>query len=190
MVANPAHRLLNFEDYLTYDDNTDNRYELVDGALVAMTPPLISHLDIAKFIERCFDQEIQRLNLPWCCYREAGLRVGIRKSRIMDVCVIEKEYVDVLRASGSVAVFENPPKLIVEIVSPESIRRDYRYKRSEYAAVEVPEYWIVDPLEQKATVLSLEDGLYEDREFTGSQKIISRIFPELELTAETILHSQ
>ena len=61
MVANLAHRLLSFQEYLAYDDNTDNRYELVDGALVAMTPPLISHLDIAKFIERCFDQEILRV---------------------------------------------------------------------------------------------------------------------------------
>lgn len=187
MVANLAHRLLSFEEYLAYDDNTDNRYELVDGALVTMTPPLISHLDIAKFIERCFDQEIQRLELPWRCYREAGLRVGIRKSRIMDVCVIEKDYVDALRASGSVAVFENPPRLIVEIVSPESIGRDYRHKRSEYATVEVPEYWIVDPLEHRISVLLLEDGLYESREFTGPQLIASRTFPELKLTAEQIL---
>ncbi|MEH6875064.1 MAG: Uma2 family endonuclease [Candidatus Competibacter sp.] len=187
MVANLAHRLLSFEEYLAYDDNTDNRYELVDGALVTMTPPLISHLDIAKLIERCFDQEIQRLELPWRCYREAGLRVGIRKSRIMDVCVIEKDYVDALRASGSVAVFENPPRLVVEIVSPESIRRDYRYKRSEYAAVEVPEYWIVDPIEQKISILLLEEGLYEAHEFTGSQHIISPSFPELKPTAEHIL---
>lgn len=189
MVANLAHRLLSFEDYLTYDDGTDNRYELVDGILIAMTPLLISHLDIAKFIERCFDQEIQRLNLPWQCYREAGLRVGVRKSRIMDVCIIEKAYIDALRAAGSVAVFENPPKLVVEIVSPESIRRDYRYKHSEYAAVEVPEYWIVDPLEHKVSVLWLEDGLYEDREFTGPQLIVSPSFPELNLTAEQVLRA-
>jgi Uma2 family endonuclease len=81
----------------------------------------------------------------------------------VDICVIEKEYVDALRASGSVAVFENPPKLVVEIVSLESIRRDYRHKRSEYAAVEVPEYWIADPLENKVSILSLEEGLYEVR---------------------------
>ncbi|HHW78350.1 MAG TPA: Uma2 family endonuclease [Xanthomonadaceae bacterium] len=190
MVANLAHRLLSFEEYLVYSDTTDNRYELVDGVPVAMTPPLISHLDIAKFLERCFDQEIQRLELPWRCYREAGLRVGVRKSRIMDICVIEKQYVDALRTAGSAAVFENPPKLVVEIVSPESIRRDYRHKRSEYAAVEVPEYWIADPLENKVSILSLEEGLYEAREFVGSQPVTSRIFPELELTAERILKTE
>lgn len=31
--------LLSFEDYAAYNDGTDIRYELVDGALVEMTPP-------------------------------------------------------------------------------------------------------------------------------------------------------
>jgi len=38
------------------------------------------------------------------------------------------------------AVFESLPLLIVEVVSPDSIKRYYRYQRAEYAAMEVPEY--------------------------------------------------
>lgn len=49
----------------------------------------------------------------------------------------------------STAVFQTTPFLVVEIVSPESCKRDYRYKRSEYAALEVPEYWLVDPQAKK-----------------------------------------
>jgi Uma2 family endonuclease len=74
----------------------------------------------------------------------------------------------------------------VEIVSPDSIKRDYRYKRSEYAALEVLEYWIVDPLEAKVTVLSLEEGLYEEGVYTGDQQIRSQIFPEQTLTVEQV----
>ncbi len=37
-----------------------------------------------------------------------------------------------------------PPALIVEVVSPKQENRDYRHKRSEYAAQPIPEYWIVD----------------------------------------------
>ncbi len=33
-----ATTLLSLEEYLAYDDGTDNRYELVDGKLVAMPP--------------------------------------------------------------------------------------------------------------------------------------------------------
>lgn len=56
------------------------------------------------------------------------------------------------------AVFEVPPQLVVEIVSPESLKRDYRYKRSEYAALGIPEYWIIDPEQQKITILQWEEG--------------------------------
>jgi Uma2 family endonuclease len=85
------------------------------------------------------------------------------------------------------AVFESPPLIIVEVVSPDSIKRDYRYKRSEYAAVEVPEYWIVDPLEEKISVLLLEEGLYEETVYTGNQKIISRTFGEMAIAVTQVL---
>jgi hypothetical protein len=47
----------------------------------------------------------------------------------------------------------------------------------------------VDPLTGKISVLSLEEGLYEVQEFTGTQPIASRIFPELEWTAAQILQA-
>jgi Uma2 family endonuclease len=85
------------------------------------------------------------------------------------------------------AVAEIPPLLAVEVVSPESVSRDYRYKRSEYAALEIPEYWIVEPLKNQICVLLLEEGLYEETVFTGSQLIASRTFPELSITVEQML---
>jgi Uma2 family endonuclease len=85
------------------------------------------------------------------------------------------------------AVFQTTPFLIVEIVSPESAKRDYRYKRSEYAALEVPEYWIVDPQENKITVLVLNEGLYEETVFNEEEKIVSFTFTELELTVKEVL---
>ena len=88
---------------------------------------------------------------------------------------------------GQAAVFQTAPLLIVEVVSPDSIAHDYRYKRSEYAALEVPEYWIVDPLEAKVTLLLWEEGLYEETIFIGSQAIASSAFPNLSLTVEQIL---
>lgn len=67
-----------------------------------------------------------------------------------------------------------------------SQKRDYRFKRSQYAALEVPEYWIVDPQADRITVLILNEGLYEESVFTQGQNIISPTFTELELTPEEI----
>ena len=71
------------------------------------------------------------------------LITGLRKSRLTDVYVLRPEQVsDFLDES---AICQTAPLLAVEVVSPDSVTRDYRYKRAEYAALEIPEYWIVDP---------------------------------------------
>ncbi|MDJ0617842.1 MAG: Uma2 family endonuclease [Calothrix sp. MO_192.B10] len=185
MTSTITDRLYSFEEYLTYNDGSDNRYELVDGKLELMNPPTFRHLLIAKFIENFLDGEINRLGLPWLCLREAGIRTGWRKSRLCDICVVAAE--QVMEFLDESAVCQSAPLLVVEVVSPESVKRDYRYKRSEYAALEIPEYWIVDPIESKVTVLLWEEGLYEDREFVGNQQIVSQRFSELVVTVEEVL---
>lgn len=176
---------MSFEEYASYDDGTEKRYEWVDGVLVAMNPPTFRHMLIAKFIEKQLDSEIQRLKQNWLCFREAGIRTGWRKSRLTDVYVVTHDQVnDVLDVS---AICQTAPLLAVEVVSPDSVKRDYRYKRAEYAALEIPEYWIVDPIEQRVTVLLFNEGLYDEAVFTGGQRIESSTFSELSLTVEQVL---
>jgi Uma2 family endonuclease len=177
-------KLYSFEEYCNYNDDPDNYYELVDGKLELMSPPTYRHLIIAKFIENQLEAEISRLKLPLICLREAGVRTGWRKSRLADIYVIEtskiKEFLD------KNAIAETPPLLVVEVVSQESINRDYRYKRSEYAANNIPEYWIIDPLKNQVTVLILEEGFYEETVFNNDEKIVSQQFSDLNLTVNQI----
>jgi len=77
--------------------------------------------------------------------------------------------------------------LAIEIVSPDSVKRDYRFKRAEYASFGIPEYWIIDPAAQKVTLLLLVEGLYEETIYQGNDPIQSQIFPELNLTVNQIL---
>ncbi|MBE9034836.1 Uma2 family endonuclease [aff. Roholtiella sp. LEGE 12411] len=183
MVTTPV-TSITFEEYLIYDDGSDFRNELVDGRLELMNPPTIQHFLIADFLDTALKTEIKRCSYPWLCLREGGVRTGRNKSRLTDLCVVTLEQAkELLNVS---AVFQSPPLLIIEVVSPESVKRDYRYKRSEYAALEVSEYWIVDPLETKITVLFLEEGLYEDTVFTSNQQIASRTFPELAIATEQV----
>ena len=46
--------------------------------------------------------------------------------------------------------------LVLEIVSPDSVKRDYEKKWALYERAGFREYWIVDPLEKKVTVLRLD----------------------------------
>ena len=188
MTAITEKRLYTFEEYLTYDDNTDNRYELIDSRLEIMTPPTFLHILICDLIRDTLKAEIERLNLPFLAMRESGIRTGISKSRIADVCVLNKE--QIMSSLNETGICDTPPILVVEVVSADSIKRDYRFKRSEYAALGIEEYWIVDPLEQQVTVLVLDEGLYEETIFTAEQELVSSTFSEIKLTPKQIFTTE
>ena len=119
----------------------------------------------------------------------SGARVSVR---IPDLLVLSEELaVEMNGATRSIVLMDmSPPLLVVEVVSPKQENRDYRYKRTEYAARGIAEYWIVDPLEQKVTVLEWVEGLYEEQVFTGDNLIVSPVLGALELTVDRVLQGR
>jgi Uma2 family endonuclease len=173
------------EEYFTYDDGTDKRYGLEDGVLLEMPPGTGKHEAIITFVLFQFLLEKQRLGLA-LEPRPNGTEVMNRKQiRRPDVCVITPEQARAIEKTS--AVLQTAPPLIVEVVSPESVERDYNIKTSEYASIGVGEYWIVDPLENKVTICLLIGEVYNQTVYTGSQQIISKFFPALNLTVQQIL---
>ncbi|MGK7880743.1 MAG: Uma2 family endonuclease [Crocosphaera sp.] len=73
------------------------------------------------------------------------------------------------------------------MVSESTKNIDYRAKRSEYSVLDIPEYWIVDPLEEKVTILSLSEGFYDETIFTSSDIVKSPNFTEFNYTVSQIL---
>jgi len=183
-----ATKTYSFQDYLDLKDPSDLKYELLNGELIPMPPASGLHAEILCLIYDILKAEIQRLQLDWAVRPgNVGVRTGITKSRIPDLIVITETQRQFLKTLPS-AILEEPPLLAVEIVSVNNPDDDYRYKRSEYAALEIPEYWIIDPQELKVSVLTLVSGFYESAEFRGEDTIHSPSFPELNLTPEYILN--
>ncbi|MHB1557125.1 MAG: Uma2 family endonuclease [Isosphaeraceae bacterium] len=69
------------------------------------------------------------------------------------------------------------PALAAEVVSRGSVERDYVTKREEYLAYGLDEYWIVDPLERKVTVLSRRGDTWSEAVFRDEQTIVSLVLP-------------
>jgi Uma2 family endonuclease len=175
------------EEYLTYDDGTDKRYQLEDGVLVEMPPGTGNHEAIITFVLFQFILEKQRMGLT-LEPRSNGVEVVTQKQpRRPDVLVMTQQQAASIQNKS--AVLRTPPPLIVEVVSPESIERDYDTKTSEYAAFGVDEYWIIDPLEDKVTVCLLAGKVYNQTILTGNQQVVSRLFPQINLTAQELLAS-
>ncbi|NER07039.1 MAG: Uma2 family endonuclease [Okeania sp. SIO3C4] len=180
-------KIYTFAEYSQYQDSTDNKYELVNGELISLTPPSGIHALILTFLFQEFYREIIRINTSWQVMPgNIGIRTAINKSRIPDLTIITSEQTELLK-NMTTAILDSAPILAVEIVSPGNRDDDYRFKRSEYAVREIPEYWIVDYEAQKISVLTLVNGFYEAEEFSDRDIIISGIFPELKLTVDRIL---
>lgn len=189
---NLATKRLTLEEYLNYDDGTDKRYELVAGELVEMPPESWDNSLIAKFLLTHF---LQQVPFRQICYKDTEIVVsGSRATtRLPDLMILTEELADLMaeQRRGTITSDMPPPLLVVEVVSPGKTNedRDYRYKRSEYAARGIAEYWIVDPMRAQVTVLTLIDGLYEKQVFRGEDAISSANFPNLNLTTTTILQT-
>ena len=182
---------LTFEQYLSYDDGTDKRYELINGELVELPPESPINCHIARFL---FLQFAQLIPFERICMKDAEIEVsGSRaKTRYPDLMILSEELQLALEDQSRNTITRDmpPPILVIEVVSPGSGNedRDYRYKRSEYAARGISEYWIIDPHEAKVTVLRLITGLYEEQEFTANQLIQSQ-FQALSVTAAQVLRA-
>lgn len=159
---------------------------------------------IIRFLVRQFEDALAHLGQSWV---PLPALVGVRSprgrnwdtSRIPDVTVLplaqweamNDSLAETLREREAVInITEPPPILVVEVVSPCTKTDDYRSKRAEYGLLEIPEYWIVDPIEEKITLCVLEHQLYDSTEFRGTNLIQSSTFPDLNLTAAQVLASK
>ena len=187
-----ATRKLTFEEYLKHNDGTNTRYELVAGELVAMSLGTGRHGKIIKFVDDTL-AEIQQSGLDWTSQR---LTVGVQSPRgyrwdtcrIPDITVLTLEqWSDMDDREAVILAHQAPPKLVIEVVSPTTKTEDYRAKWVKYSALDIVEYWIADPIKNTVTICILDQGRYQDVVYQGSARIISLIFPNLNLTTEQVL---
>jgi Uma2 family endonuclease len=191
-IAKPIKTRVTFADYLAYFDDSDAKYELVDGELLAMAMGTGRHGETIEQVYRKISTEIERTAQPWIVRQgQIGVRcprgIGLDTARIPDVVVMLRDEWQSLQDREAVIGFDlSPPLLVIEVVSPSTKITDYRAKRTEYAARDIPEYWIVDPIEAKVSVFVLSDGWYDVTEFTNGDRLVSPMFPELQLTPQEI----
>lgn len=188
---------LTFEEYLTYEDGTDTRYELVDGELKPMSVATGIHAFIIDFLADRFKEVLSDIEAPHgeSCKVLAG-SIGVQSprggrqntSRIPDITILPLDQaVSMLNREAVIGLNEPPPLLVVEVVSPSTKSDDYRSKRGEYGLLEISEYWIVDPLAEKVTLCVVDNQFYDSSEFSGEESIQSPTFSNLALTAAQVL---
>ena len=183
---------LNLTDYLAYNDGTDTKYELLEGVLKPMSLGTVKHSKIIRFLDRHFDQEIQRSHPEWIVLATLMAVQSPRgrrwdTSRIPDLLVLPVAQYDLMSDGAIITLDQKSPIVVVEVVSPSTKTEDYRSKWIEYCALDITEYWIVDPIDNCVTVCVLEEGSYTNYRYVDEDTIVSTIFPAIKLTAAQVL---
>ncbi|MEG4857705.1 Uma2 family endonuclease [Microcoleus sp. K1-B6] len=192
---------LTFADFLEKYPDGSGIYELVNGEIVKVEATR-AHKNVARFLVKSFDRESDRLGLDYIVDKDIVLRTvtasGQEQGRNPDVGVVKASvWNSNVRGYGALT---EPIQLAVEVTST-NWEDDYVDKLDEYQRLGVCEYWIVDylaiasraylgnPKNPTVFVYSLENGSYLVQSFTGNERIISKTFPELEITVEQLVLS-
>ncbi len=184
-----------FEAYLAADPSElpEGRFEYWDGELIPVMPESIDNLGIANYLlVLLVNAGIPiRLIYPHSCEVEVP---GKPRTRYPDLTILDEVHLALLENRATITRDMAPPRIVVEVVSPgnensANYQRDYIEKRDQYAALGIPEYWIIDRDRQIVVVLSLQGAAYQAQRFTDGEAIVSPTFPELNLTAIQIVQA-
>ena len=119
-----ADKLWTLEEFLAFDDGTDTSYQLFEGRIVAMNPPLVGHAALVGRLIRIIGNQLKR---PCEVYAEAGVipinrRHSWYKVDLIVTCV-PGNYKDQFIAE---------PALVVEVLSPSTSATDFNRKLPDY----------------------------------------------------------
>lgn len=109
-------RFKSFEEYLAYEDDTDQLYELFNGELIAVPTESGLNFEIATFLLLKFAEIVGYRRV-----RGNGLELEVHgepKNRFPDLTIIRAEQIDQLAKRNTIRLSMMPPLLVVEVVSP------------------------------------------------------------------------
>lgn len=193
-------KLMTLDEFLDWYPDGYGLFELHNGVVVEMQPTG-THSRVAGELATKLAIEIHHLQLPCFIPRQCIIKpIDSDKSGfIPDVAVLDENALDAepMWKKRSTITKGETVRLIIEVVST-NWRDDYLIKLAEYEKLGIPEYWIVDylslggrryignPKQPTISVYQLVDGEYMFNQFRENDRIESRAFPELNLTAEQI----
>lgn len=107
----------------------------------------------------------------------AGVPMQLSKdlpTREPDILIILNEHLDRIKPT----FVDGAADICIEIVSPESVSRDYGDKFKEYEAAGVREYWLLDPERHVFDIHVLQpNGLYARNPVDAQGRVVSMLLP-------------
>jgi Uma2 family endonuclease len=167
----------------TYEDykNWEGSWELIDGIPVSMAPaPMRIHQDIATELIFILKSFLEKNECPDC-------EVSFENDwKISDSTILRPDVVFVCNDEGE-AYLTKAPKIVIEILSPSTAKKDETIKFDIYEEEKVQYYILVYPKDLKAKVYTLDKNKYTKvGDFSNEKLVFDELECELELDFEKV----
>ena len=173
------------DDYLWLTDHTARLVELSNGYIEELPGPTDQHQTMLLFLYELLAAFLKPLG--------GKVLVAPLRLKIRDRTFREPDIVLVRSASDPRRQnrFWLGADVVVEIVSPDKPERDFVEKRRDYAEVQVPEYWIVNPQDKTITVLRLAGAAYvEHGTFRRGANATSVLLDGFQVSVDTVFDAE
>ena len=159
VVTKSSIGLLTAAEYGALDGTTFGDTELVEGRLSLSPEPEWQHkLAAHELLVQLRPQLPEHLTLLANTYVDLELNPADAPGFVRRPDLVVTRDTETSRAGRSDGLLPAAEVLIViEVVSPSSVRTDYVTKRGEYADADIPHYWIVD-IEQPISLLACDQA--------------------------------
>ena len=173
------------EQYLLLSNQTNRLLEYADGVIEGLPMPTQEHQDISQFLFLALLGVLQRIGGK-VYYAPLRVRIRARKFREPDLLLV-RDANDPRRQNR----FWLGADLVVEVVSEDDPERDTRVKRADYALAGIPEYWIVNSLDETITVLVLAGEEYaEHGVFQRGDRAVSKLLEGFGVSVDEVLDAK
>ena len=140
----------------TYEDfcqmvREDQKADLIDGVIYMASPENTDANKLFMWLSGLMHDYAQYHDLGEVYGSRVALRLDKKNAPEPDITFVRKEHLSRVERGG----IAGPCDLAVEIVSPDSVERDYEKKRKQYERYTIPEYWIIDEELEKVTLYRL-----------------------------------
>jgi Uma2 family endonuclease len=190
--------LMTLDEFLAWKPE-NARYELHQGTPVEMQPTG-DHEAIVEFLSTTLIRAAGLAGMNYRFPRQALIKVPETETEYLpDVLVVDPAALanEPRWKKSATLIYGSSIPLVIEVVSS-NWRDDYAHKLVDYETLGISEYWIVDylglggvryigsPKQPTISIYQLVGDEYQGQQFRGGERLVSRLFPALTLTAEAI----
>lgn len=158
-LLTPRHDVGTFADFCAIVPD-GQKADLLDGEIYMASPDNTDANDLNGWLYRLLSDFVQERNLGKVYVSRVAYRLDEHNGPEPDIGFVSQRRLRLVKRKHVAGA----PDLAIEIVSPDSVLRDYRHKRQKHEEHGVKEYWIIDPDEQRTKFLELHRGRFRDVE--------------------------